>query len=86
MDVNQGSNGPGLDIAVVGSGIAGLSCAWLLGQAHRVTLYEAAGRIGGHSCTVEVARGGSTVPVDMGFIVYNETTYPNLTAFFRQAK
>jgi uncharacterized protein len=73
----------GLDIAVVGSGIAGLSCAWLLGRAHRVTVYEAAPRVGGHSCTVELQRPGGPVGVDIGFIVYNESTYPNLTALFR---
>jgi predicted NAD/FAD-binding protein len=69
---------PGKHIAVVGSGIAGLSAAWLLSQRHRVTLYESAARPGGHSNTVEV--GG--VPVDTGFIVYNQATYPNLTALF----
>ena len=67
-----------MDIAVVGSGIAGLSAAWLLSKRHRVTLYESASRPGGHSNTVEV--GG--IPVDTGFIVYNEHTYPNLTAMF----
>jgi hypothetical protein len=68
-----------LEIAVIGAGISGLAAAWLLAQRHRVTLYEAAGRLGGHSNTV-VAGG---VPVDTGFIVYNEATYPNLTALFR---
>jgi len=67
-----------MEIAVIGSGIAGLSAAWLLSQRHRVTLYESASRPGGHSNTVEI--GG--VPVDTGFIVYNEATYPNLTALF----
>ncbi|WP_343615494.1 NAD(P)/FAD-dependent oxidoreductase [Novosphingobium sp.] len=67
-----------LEIAIVGSGISGLSAAWLLSQRHRVTLFEAEGRIGGHSHTVMV---GDT-PVDTGFIVYNEQTYPNLTALF----
>lgn len=68
-----------LDIAVVGSGISGLSAAWLLSQRHRVTLFEADDRIGGHSHTVKAAG----IPVDTGFIVYNEQTYPNLTALFR---
>ncbi|WP_218018740.1 NAD(P)/FAD-dependent oxidoreductase [Novosphingobium rosa] len=67
-----------LDIAVVGSGISGLSAAWLLSQRHRVTLFESDSRIGGHSHTV-MAQG---MPVDTGFIVYNEATYPNLTALF----
>ncbi|MFM5895687.1 MAG: NAD(P)/FAD-dependent oxidoreductase [Novosphingobium sp.] len=65
-----------LDIAVVGSGISGLSAAWLLSKRHRVTLFEADDRIGGHSNTVDA--GG--VAVDTGFIVYNEATYPNFTA------
>src|SRR6187431_2612384 len=69
-----------LDIAVVGSGISGLSAAWLLARRHRVTLYEADARLGGHSHTVEVAARGKNVVVDTGFIVYNEPAYPNLTA------
>jgi predicted NAD/FAD-binding protein len=77
-----GQGGEKLRIAVVGSGIAGLSCAWLLATRHEVTLYEQAGQLGGHSCTVDVPRPDGAVPVDMGFIVYNEPTYPNLTAFF----
>jgi predicted NAD/FAD-binding protein len=72
-----------MDIAVIGSGITGLSCAWLLSGRHRVTLYEADTRTGGHSCTVDVACATGTLAVDMGFIVYNEPTYPNLTALFR---
>lgn len=71
-------HGRRLKIAVVGSGISGLSAAWLLSRRHQVTLFEADGRIGGHSHTVVVAG----TPVDTGFIVYNERTYPNLTALF----
>lgn len=73
---------PILDIAVIGSGISGLSAAWLLSSAHQVTLFEAETRAGGHSHTVEVRCGKATVPVDTGFIVYNEPAYPNLTALF----
>ena len=68
-----------LRIAVIGSGISGLSSAWLLSQRHSVTLYESAPTIGGHSCTID----WKGTPVDTGFIVYNEGTYPNLTALFR---
>ncbi|MBK1838314.1 FAD-dependent oxidoreductase [Azospirillum sp. YIM B02556] len=68
-----------LDIAVVGAGIAGLSAAWLLSKAHRVTLYEKEDRAGGHANTVEADGAG---PVDAGFIVYNEPCYPNLVALF----
>ena len=71
-----------LDIAVVGAGISGLSAAWLLGQRHRVTLYEADARLGGHSHTVDVSAGEARIAVDTGFIVYNEPAYPNLTALF----
>lgn len=67
-----------LRIAVIGSGISGLSCAWLLSARHQVSVFEADDRIGGHSNTVFA--GGT--PVDTGFIVYNEATYPNLTALF----
>ena len=59
-----------------------MAAAWLLSQAHDVTVYERAERIGGHSNTVDVPHGSRAVPVDTGFIVYNETAYPNLTALF----
>ncbi len=71
-----------LKVAVVGAGISGLSCAWLLDPRHEVTLYEAEQRLGGHTNTVDAAGVGGPVPVDTGFIVYNEAAYPNLTALF----
>jgi hypothetical protein len=74
---------PPLDIAVIGTGIAGMSAAWLLSGRHHVTVYEQADRLGGHSNTVDVAGPTGPVVVDTGFIVYNEQTYPNLTALFR---
>ncbi len=72
----------GQKIAIVGSGISGMSAAWLLSHAHDVTLYEAASRLGGHSHTVEAASPHGPVPVDTGFIVYNPVNYPNLVALF----
>ncbi len=72
-----------LRIAVVGTGIAGMAAAWLLHPAHEVTVYEAAAEPGGHSYTVEVPGAAGPVAVDMGFIVYNPSAYPNLTALFR---
>ena len=71
-----------LNIAVIGSGISGLSAAWLLSKTHRVTLFEADDRIGGHSNTVTMDINGNPVDVDTGFICYNEATYPNLIALF----
>jgi predicted NAD/FAD-binding protein len=69
-------------IAVIGTGISGMAAAWLLAKGHEVTVYERADRLGGHSNTVEARLPNGPVPVDTGFIVYNEQTYPNLTALF----
>jgi predicted NAD/FAD-binding protein len=74
---------PRREIAVIGTGIAGMACAWLLNQSHDITVYEAAGRVGGHANTVDITGPNGSFPVDTGFIVYNEPTYPNLTALFR---
>jgi predicted NAD/FAD-binding protein len=60
-----------------------MSAAWLLSQHHKVTVFEREGRIGGHTNTVEADGLAGPVPVDTGFIVYNEETYPNLVALFR---
>ncbi len=75
-----------MDIAVVGAGIAGLSCAWRLAQARdaNVTLYEARGVAGGHANAVDVTLEGRTHPVDTGFLVFNERTYPQLIALFAE--
>jgi uncharacterized protein len=72
-----------LRIAVIGSGISGLAAAWLLAKSHRVTLFERDSHIGGHVNTVAVDAPGGRVDVDTGFVVYNETNYPNLAALFR---
>eukprot|EP01039_Chlorochromonas_danica_P018192 gene18192-21798_t len=70
-------------IAVIGSGVSGLSAAWLASKAAKVTLYEKDARIGGHAHTVNPM--GDT-DVDTGFIVYNEVNYPNLVALFDHLK
>ena len=68
-------------IAIAGGGIAGLGTAWLLHQrGYDVTLFEAASNAGGHTATVDVTLDGRTFPVDTGFLVYNERTYPKLIA------
>ena len=71
-------------IAVVGAGIAGLGAAWTLAPHHDVTVFEANDYLGGHSNTVEVNLGDVSIPVDTGFIVYNEHNYANLTALFAE--
>ncbi|KQY31170.1 NADH-ubiquinone oxidoreductase subunit 6 [Caulobacter sp. Root487D2Y] len=76
------STGP-LKIAVVGSGVAALSSAWLLSQRHQVTVYEKADRLGGHSNTVTAPTMEGEVAVDTGFICFNDATYPNLIALFK---
>ena len=70
-------------VAVVGSGISGLSAAWFLSQQHDVTLFEKNAKLGGHTNTVTVEVEGKQQPVDTGFIVFNTPNYPNLTALFK---
>ena len=72
-----------LKIAIIGSGIAGISAAWLLSRRHDVTVFEKDARLGGHVNTVPVPDLPQTCFVDTGFIVYNEPAYPNLTALFK---
>jgi predicted NAD/FAD-binding protein len=72
-------------IAVIGAGISGLGSAHLLEhQGHAVTLFEANDYLGGHTCTVDVTLEGQTAPVDTGFLVFNDRTYPLLIALFEQ--
>ena len=71
-------------IAIVGTGISGMASAWFLSRDHDVTLFEKDNRIGGHSHTVMVPEGTEQIPVDTGFMVYNEVTYPLLTRLFRE--
>jgi predicted NAD/FAD-binding protein len=72
-------------IAIVGAGIAGLGAAWLLTrQGHAVTLFEAGATLGGHTSTVDVTLEGRTFPVDTGFLVFNDRTYPRLISLFAE--
>ncbi|WP_426808704.1 NAD(P)/FAD-dependent oxidoreductase [Pseudomonas sp. WOUb67] len=64
-------------IAIIGTGIAGLTCAHLLSRRHEVTVFEAADRVGGHTHTVDVQWQGRHYAVDTGFIVFNDWTYPH---------
>jgi predicted NAD/FAD-binding protein len=73
-----------MKIAVVGSGISGLAAAWLLDRKHEVHLFERRVRLGGHTHTVVHDAHGRQLPLDTGFIVYNEATYPKLTRVFAE--
>ena len=73
-----------MKIAIVGSGISGLGAAWLLSQGNTVDVYEAQESLGGHARTVDLKVDGATFPVDSGFMVFNEHTYPNLLRFFER--
>lgn len=66
-----------MKIAIIGSGISGLTCGYYLCKDHDITLYEANDYIGGHTATVDVDVNGVRYAVDTGFIVYNDRTYPN---------
>lgn len=74
---------PGGRIAVVGGGVSGLSAAWLLSEKYSVTLFEAGSYVGGHTNTVDAEVDGIRHPVDTGFLVHNDLTYPNLVQLFR---
>ena len=74
-----------MKIAVIGSGISGLSSAYYLSKKHKVDLFEKQDRFGGHSYTLDVVYGDKEkVAVDIGFMVFNKVTYPNLINFFEE--
>jgi predicted NAD/FAD-binding protein len=71
-------------IAIIGSGISGLTCAYLLSRQHQVTLFETSDRLGGHTATVDVELNKQSTSVDTGFIVFNDRTYPNFIKLMNQ--
>ena len=71
-------------IAVIGSGISGLSCAHYLSTAHEVSVFETSSRVGGHTATVDVQLGPRNYAIDTGFIVFNDWTYPNFIALMNE--
>ena len=73
-----------MNIAIIGSGISGLTCAYLLNRSHEITLFEASDWIGGHTHTVDVTVDGHRYAVDTGFIVFNDWTYPNFIRLLGQ--
>ena len=73
-----------MKIAVVGSGISGLSAAYYLSKKHHVDLFEKEDHFGGHSHTIDLIFDEKKVSVDIGFIVFNFQTYPNLINFFKE--
>ena len=73
-----------MKIAVIGSGISGLSAAYYLSKKYKVDLFEREDHFGGHSYTYDINENDKKVPVDLGFIVFNKLTYPNLINFFNE--
>ena len=71
-------------IAIVGGGVSGLTAAYLLARKHEVVVFEQDRRIGGHTNTVDVTEADRTIPVDTGFIVFNDRTYPNFIALMQK--
>lgn len=73
-----------MKVAIIGSGISGLSCAYLLNRQHQISVFEASDWIGGHTHTVEVEVAGERQQIDTGFIVFNDWTYPNFIRLLDQ--
>ena len=76
-----------MKIAVVGAGISGLSAAYYLSKKHKVDLFEKENQFGGHANTIKIAyKPNKEIPIDIGFMVFNKQTYPNLINFFSENK
>ncbi len=73
-----------MKLAIIGSGISGLSSAYYLSKNHKVDLFEKDDHFGGHSHTIDIKIQDNIIPVDIGFIVFNKKTYPNLINFFKE--
>ncbi len=71
-------------LAIIGTGIAGMSSAYFLKDDYDITIYEKNSYIGGHTNTVYVEENGKSLPIDTGFMVFNEVTYPNLIKLFKK--
>jgi uncharacterized protein len=71
-------------LGIIGTGIAGLGCAHALQRRYALTLYEQGGHVGGHANTVLVEEAAGVIPIDTGFMTFNEVTYPHLTRLFRE--
>ncbi len=73
-------------VAIIGTGVAGLGCAWHLKDSAQLTLIDQNSKPGGHTNTVDVHEQGRSLPIDTGFIVFNKVTYPNLCQLFDELK
>ena len=73
-----------MKVAIVGSGISGLTCAYILNNDHDITIFEKNDYVGGHTHTHQIEYGGKEFSIDSGFIVYNEWTYPNFIKILDQ--
>ena len=73
-----------MKVAIVGSGISGLTCAYILNKGHDITIFEKNDYVGGHTHTHQIEYGGEEYSIDSGFIVYNEWTYPNFIKILDQ--
>ncbi|TEW55257.1 FAD-dependent oxidoreductase [Psychromonas sp. RZ22] len=72
------------NIAIIGSGVSGLTAAYLLSKKHKVTVFEKNDYIGGHTATVDIEKAGESFAIDTGFIVFNDKTYPNYLALLNE--